>query len=104
MRTLLKQKKGIVFLFLITLSLIGILPFCFHSSLFFQHDYEFHIARMEAYFHSISNLDFFPKIFYDYANGAGYAVDLFYPSLFLFPYAVLRLCGFSITVSYITYP
>lgn len=98
------QNKLVIILILLYIGFIASIPFIFYKQIFVQHDYIFHIARLEAYTDSIKTLDFFPKIFYQYGNGGGYGVDIFYPSIFLIPYALLRLAGCSIaTALYLFY-
>lgn len=96
--TIYNKKKNFCRYFMILIIFIGFIgsiPYLFSNDIYYQDDYVFHITRMESYTNSVRNLDFFPKIFYEYANGGGYGVDIFYPSLFLLPYAFLRILGFS---------
>lgn len=58
---------------------------------------------MESYFESVKQFEFFPKIFYAFVNGGGYATDLFYPSILLLPYAIFRLIGLSTAASFMAY-
>lgn len=90
-----RKNKTHIFLKICLIGLISSLPFIFSNTIYFQDDYVFHLSRMEAYANSVRNFDLFPKIFYEYANGAGYGVDLFYPSILTLPYAFLRILGFS---------
>ncbi|TFJ71775.1 glycosyltransferase family protein [Carnobacterium maltaromaticum] len=89
------KKIGGIIIILILISFISSIPFVFFNQLYTQHDYAFHISRLESYFESVKQLEFFPKIFYELGNGGGYAVDLFYPSILLLPYTLFRLIGLS---------
>lgn len=101
-----RLNKGSVFIPLILsiiISLVITVPF-FQKNIIFAHDdFSFHRMRLEGYFEAVKLGQFFPKILPEMANGYGYAADLFYPSIFLLPYAVLRLLGFSYIHSYYGY-
>jgi hypothetical protein len=78
-------------------------PF-FSKNLIYSHDdFAFHRNRLESYFDSIHHGNFFPKVFPHMANDYGYAADLFYPSIFMLPYVILRTIGFSFIQSYYGY-
>ncbi|MGM0124592.1 hypothetical protein IGI37_001970 [Enterococcus sp. AZ194] len=78
-------------------------PFISKNFIFSHDDFAFHRMRLEGYYQAVSHGNFFPKIFPEMANGFGYATDLFYPSLFLLPYVLLRIVGFSFIHSYYGY-
>lgn len=97
-----KYSKEVLWLsgMLIIVALISILPFIFKGSIHSQDDLIFHKERLESYYLSVRQLDFFPKILPTMAGGYGYGADLFYPSLFLLPFAVFRLIGLPFVQSY----
>ncbi|MFQ7233383.1 MAG: hypothetical protein ACLRPU_00805 [Enterococcus hulanensis] len=98
--------KGSVFIPLIVsiiIALVITVPFFQRNIIFVHDDFSFHRMRLEGYFEAVKLGHFFPKILPEMANGYGYAADLFYPSIFLLPYAVLRLLGFSYIHSYYGY-
>lgn len=86
--------------FLILIAAISIMPFVFKSSIHSQDDLIFHKERLENYYLSVRQLDFFPKVFPTMAGGYGYGADIFYPSLFLLPFALFRLIGCSFVQAY----
>lgn len=67
------------------------------------HDLEFHLVRIEELKSNLLNLQFPSRIQGGWLNKAGYAVSVFYGDLFLYFPALLRLCGFSISISYNCY-
>ncbi len=67
------------------------------------HDLEFHLVRIEELKSNLLNLQFPSRIQGGWLNKAGYAVSVFYGDLFLYFPAFLRLCGFSISISYNCY-
>lgn len=85
------------------ISYLSLSPFLYVKDIIQQHDVLFHFSRMESYYESVKQFDFFPKIFYAFVNGGGYATDLFYPSILLLPYALFRYIGFSTATSYMLY-
>lgn len=97
------QRTTLIMLSLLLISIISSVPFVFFNKIYFQHDYVFHISRLEAYFESIKQLNFFPNIFYQLGHGGGYATDLFYPSILLLPYALIRLCGINMSHSFMVF-
>lgn len=103
-----RQNKLILFLLLYGLFLILSIGSIYWSlihrqQLFLGDDIQFHLGRIEGLKLSIFNGDFFPKINYFFLNGMGYASNIFYPDLLLYPAALLRLAGISIAQSYIIY-
>jgi len=66
-------------------------------------DLAFHLSRIEGVAESITGGEFFPRINYFFAGGMGYPTGIFYPELFLYPAAILRVLGLSIVSSYQLY-
>ena len=67
------------------------------------HDIRFHLLRIEGIKDSILTGQLPAKIQPNWLNGNGYAVSVFYGDLFLYIPALLRIMGFSIHFSYVTY-
>lgn len=67
------------------------------------HDSSFHLGRIEALYTAILNGDFIPTISHYFIRGMGYASSIFYPDLFLYPAAILRLAGFTKAGAYVYY-
>lgn len=88
---------------LLLLSFVSIFPISLQSFIYNQDDLPFHKLRLEGYFQSVASGDLFPKIFYNMANGSGYGADLFYPSILLLPYALLRIIGLPFVQAYFTF-
>lgn len=97
------SRKKIVYLVIIFLlfSFLISSPFLFDEKIFVNDDFLFHKNRLLAYYSSVViDGNFHPMIFQNMAMGYGYAADLFYPSLLLFPFVILHYVGFSIVLSY----
>lgn len=67
------------------------------------HDISFHLARIEGISLELKNGVFPVKMQSFWGNGYGYPVGVFYPDLFLYFPAVLRLLGFSVQAAYKIY-
>ncbi len=93
----------LLFLIALLVSIMTVFPFIIKNGIYNQDDLAFHKMILESYYECVKQLNFFPKIFFNMANGYGYAADLFYPSIFLLPYAIFRLLGFSFTNAYFLY-
>lgn len=66
-------------------------------------DFFFHLPRIEGIAEGGRNGNFFQKINYSYLYGMGYATPLFYADLFLYPAALMRLIGLSVSSTLIIY-
>lgn len=98
------NKQSIIhFIIGLVICMVILYPF-FSKNLIYSHDdFAFHRNRLESYFDSVHHGNFFPKVFPNMANGYGYAADLFYPSILMLPYVVLRTVGLSFIQSYYGY-
>lgn len=100
-KVLTKNKLTIIHLLIgVCVCLLIMAPFFLEKAIYIQDDFSFHRVRLESYYGAVISNNFFPKIFQNMANGYGYAADLFYPSILLYPYAILRMLGFSYLSSY----
>ncbi|MBO0439867.1 hypothetical protein [Candidatus Enterococcus ikei] len=90
-----------MFLFLSILCIY--FTFISNGKLYAGDDVVFHMGRIEGLSRAIQQGDYFPKINYYFLFGMGYASSIFYPDLFLYPAALFRVVGFTITQSYILY-
>lgn len=101
MKKLIKENYLILILFLITsIFLIGIVDWHF-GYIFATGDFHYHLDRIETLASSIEHLNFWPKVDGHFIGGYGYASSLFYPDIFLYPAALLRIAGATPTVSYL---
>lgn len=95
-----EQKKYIYILFLI-ISILLVVFINWHPGYSFATgDYRFHINRINALANEFRHLNFFPKVDGYFSGGMGYAASLFYPDIFLYPSAILRLLGVSNLFTY----
>lgn len=86
-----KNKEEYLFIFIfVLLTIFSTSPF-FQDGLIKGHDLSFHLTRIESLKDSFLQGVFFPKINTLFLNGYGYAVDLFYPNLFLYIAAIFSL-------------
>lgn len=65
------------------------------GKMFFAIDYFFQMNRIIGLSESIKHFDFLNDIDFTMLNGLGYKNPIFYFNLFLLPFAVLKLIGFS---------
>ncbi len=95
------RKRNVIF------SLFGIFALVsvplFLKGIIMGHDFDYHIMRIESLAYELS-AGVFPvrmnSLFYD---GNGYPSSVYYNDLLLYFPAILRLCGFTITIAYKTY-
>lgn len=64
-------------------------------------DLYFHLNRIEALANAIKSGIFIPQLDYNGINGLGYATPLFYNNLMIYPGAILRVAGLSLSESMI---
>ena len=98
-----KTKNSIVLLSLLIIGLVSIYPFFFGDYVHHHDDLIFHRTRMESYYEAVRHFDFFPKVFSGMGNNYGYAADLFYPSILLLPFALLRMVGLPFVQAFFAY-
>lgn len=97
----LHQRKYLYTLFLIISILIVLFVNLRPGFVFATGDYRYHINRIEALATAIQHFNFLPKVDEFFSGGLGYASSLFYPDLFLYPAAILRVLGVPIIVTYL---
>lgn len=101
MKKLVREKYLLVLLFLfISIAMIGVIDWHF-GYIFATGDFHYHLDRIETLASSIKHLNFWPKVDGHFIGGYGYASSLFYPDLFLYPAALLRIIGATPTFSYL---
>lgn len=95
------QKRIIEVLFIIAISFIFIIPYLGNDIYVGAgHDLTYHLNRLIGLKDAIMEGQIMPKI-YPYANnGFGYASPLFYCDIFLIPFALFEILGFSTVISY----
>lgn len=91
----------------IVLILAGIVIFSsipsFSPYLYYGHDLEFHLNRIEGLKNALLAGNFPVRMHYSSISGAGYPVSVFYGDLLLYVSAFLRLGGWSVQASYQAY-
>ncbi|AKP67359.1 hypothetical protein [Companilactobacillus ginsenosidimutans] len=97
----LNQKRYLYSIFLLISILVVLLVNWHPGYAFSTGDYRFHINRIGALTTSIQHFNFLPKVDEYFAGGYGYAASLFYPDIFLYPAAILRLLGVPVLVTYL---
>ena len=91
------NKKTILFIFALTL--LSSVPLII-SGTKNAPDLAFHLSRIKAIEENIKNKIFFSGVYSEYINGYGYANGLFYPDIFLYIPAFIKILGFNIITSY----
>ncbi len=74
-----------------------------HETFFGGHDFIYHLNRIEGIKSALLSGQFPVRIHPDQLAGYGYANGVFYPELFLYFPALLRILGMSLKNSYITF-
>ncbi len=93
------SKKVKIGLFLLVIGLFVSYPL-FNDYLVYSHDINFHLVRIEGLKEALSNFQIPARIHPIENNGYGYATSIFYPELFLYIPAILRLLNTSMVFSY----
>lgn len=83
-------------LVVIILSTLYVLPIFREGGIIGGDDIIFHSTRLKMLAEEIQSKNYFPLIYHKMFCEYGYAAGLFYPSLFLYPFAVLKVLGISI--------
>lgn len=73
------------------------------SFLIVNNDGRFHMMRIEGLYESLKQGQLFPIVNMSFLGGFGYISNVFYANLWLYPVAIMRLLGFSISSSFITF-
>ena len=92
------EKKIYVFLILLIVFFAS-LP-ALNPVVFFGHDLEFHINRIEQIAEGIRQLKLPIRVYFNNYEGYGYGFPMFYPELFLFIPAVIYLIGVPVVYCY----
>ena len=90
-----KITKYIVF---VILTIIFCIPF-FNGQIRVGADTTFHMNRIEALKNEILNGNVYPYIYNEQNYNYGYGTPSFYGQLFLYPTALLRICGVSLPMT-----
>ena len=69
----------------------------FGKGIYYGHDSNFHLIRIESVALSIEAGDFLAPIHYFYMDGYGYGTGLFYSNMFVYFPALLRVIGLDLT-------
>lgn len=81
------------------IALIATIPVLIYEDIPVSHDILFHLSRIKGISYEIGNNNFFSPIYHSFLNNLGYASPLFYPDIFLYPFAFLYKV-FSLGVTY----
>lgn len=98
-RATMESTPFLVFSFL--LCVVGLISYTlFRREYLPGDDWLYHVARIEGVKDGILNGEFPVKVHGQFFNGYGYGNGLFYPSLFLYIPALLRILGIDMILSY----
>ncbi|MFC6322178.1 hypothetical protein [Companilactobacillus baiquanensis] len=101
MNKLIRKNYFILSLFiLISIVLIALVDWHI-GYIFATGDYHYHLDRIETLAGSMKHFDFWPKVDGHFIGGYGYASSLFYPDIFLYLPALLRVFGASPVITYL---
>ncbi|MFA9376830.1 MAG: hypothetical protein ACERKZ_08750 [Lachnotalea sp.] len=93
-----KQKQLIIFLILAGITMIVSFPM-FNNYIMSGHDIGFHATRIEGIKNALLSGQFPVRIHTSTEDNYGYGAAMFYPELFLYIPAILRLLGVSVTTT-----
>lgn len=93
-----KNKIKIEWIILICVALIMCLPL-FRKGFIGTHDGNYHVDRIYGTVQGLKDGQFFPEIIIEYCNGFGFSWNLFYPPLYTYVGALLKLFLPSYTVT-----
>lgn len=89
-----------IFVFLVAISAMTAFPFFYNKIYLRPDDFMFHLLRVEGIKVGLENGIFPVRINPTFLEGYGYGDSLFYPNLFIYFPAILRLLGFHIVTAY----
>lgn len=93
------KKKQNIFVGLAFIVIFASIPlFC--PYLFYGHDLEFHLLRIEGVKQGLLSGQFPVRIQPNWMNGYGYGVSMFYGDILLYIPAMLRIIGFDVQTAY----
>lgn len=93
-----------IYAFFLFLSILSIYWVWLKGATYFSgDDLAFHLGRIEGLAQSLNEGRYLPRINYFITGGMGYPTGIFYPEIFLYPAAILRVFGFSVLTSYQCY-
>lgn len=95
-----KKRNNLQILFVLIILVLFISYPLFQHNLIATDDFQFHLARIEGIKDGILTGQLPVRIYPEHLNGYGYPAPVFYPDIFLYPSALLRLLGVSLIVSY----
>lgn len=88
---------------LVLIALMTILPFVYYGKILAISDWSFHASRVEQIYRNLKAGHLFTFIATSTFNHSGVGSFLFYPTLFLYPWAFLRFIFNPVTAFYIWY-
>lgn len=99
-----ERKDNIIYLFLFFLmSFVTVLPFLHYGKIFAVSDWSFHASRVEQIYRNLKEGQFFTFIATSTFNHSGVGSFLFYPTVFIYPWAFFRLVMQPVSAFYCWY-
>ena len=96
------QYNVLIGMLFVLMSIAAIVILNYRTGLIFSTgDYHYHVNRIQALVYSFQHGNFLPKVDGYFSGGYGYASSMFYPDIFLYPAAILKLLGVSLTTAYL---
>lgn len=93
------RKRQVIAVTLVGVALLASIPL-FTNVLFWGHDIWFHLSRIDGLTEGLRMGQFPVRLEPNATHGFGYGASVFYPELFLYPGALLRLAGISTYMVY----
>lgn len=100
------REKKLTLLGILTVIVIasaGVLPWIFNGYISGGHDVEAHMGRIGAIASGLKGHVFPVRMYRYFENDMGYPMGIFYGDIFLYPSAILHLCGMPLWSCYVTY-
>lgn len=98
------NKKRKIFILLFGVVFFSCIPLMTnYLTMYHGHDLEYHLTRIEGLKEGLLSGQFPVRVYPFSNNGYGHMISVFYPDLFLYLPAILRIIGFSIMEAYKIY-
>ena len=102
-KKLVLNKDFVIVFLLVLIALMTVLPFLYYGKILAISDWSFHASRVEQIYRNLKDGHLFTFIATSTFNHSGVGSFLFYPILFLYPWAFLRFIFNPVSAFYMWY-